>query len=221
MSAFAACTRTMNKYLLLLLLTARPAAAATVQEAFDLILSNGTEAKSGKSAEAAAVKAFTFTEDEINDFIAQLIRQEAGKNKQVMVKSGSVSLKAERIIVIDAVAKFSAEAVKPLGGEEDSSIIRTVKRYLTLENSIHLECLVSSAKGNIFIRVLKAKVKGIQLPEAFVQKIVKVLGASQRPPVDFSRLFPLPNGIQKIEILPRKLGLQVEAPPAPVRTKNN
>lgn len=220
MSPFAVVSETMIKYLLLIFLTARPAAAATAQEAFDLILANGPESKSGKSTEAAAVKAFTFTEDEVNDFIAQLIRQEAGKNKKVTVKSGSVSLKAEHIIMIDAVASFSAEAVKPLGGEEDSSIIRTVKRYLTLENAIHLECLVSSAKGNIFIRVLKAKVKGIQLPESFVQKIVKVLGASQRPPVDFSRLFPMPNGIQKIEILPQKLGLQVEAPPAPARAKN-
>ncbi|OGS13986.1 MAG: hypothetical protein A2234_05415 [Elusimicrobia bacterium RIFOXYA2_FULL_58_8] len=202
----------MLRWILLTLLTPQAAAAAPVQEAFDLISCHAARRGGGNTA-SGDIRSFTFTEDEVNDFVKQWLRQEAGKNKNagITVKTASVRFKAEHMLEIHAVARFSAAAVGALGDGSASSLVKRLKRYLTLENSISLDCLVSSAKGNIFIKVLKATVKGIRVPDSVVQTVIQFLGTSQHPPIDFSRLFPLPGGIEKIEIFPQRMGLQVNA----------
>jgi len=126
------------------------------------------------------------------------------------VKSGFVRLKEGHVLELGGVASFGPGFIKTLSSESDSAVVKNLRQYLTMENSVEIECRVSSAKGMVFLKVLKLKVKGVPLPDALVQRTLKFIGGKQRPPLDFNKPFNLPNGIQKIDVLPQKLNLDIK-----------
>ncbi|MFA6433285.1 MAG: hypothetical protein WCW52_01180 [Elusimicrobiales bacterium] len=161
---------------------------------------------------AGAVRSFSFTESELNSYITWWIQAQAAgkKNKSMTVKSASICLKDAQTLALTGVASFSAAFLKPLRSDSDSFVMRKLGEYLTMDNSVELECRVSADKGVAVVNTLKLKVKSIPLPDALVQRTLKMIGDKQRPPMDLTKPINLPNGIQKIEILPRKLVLGVK-----------
>jgi hypothetical protein len=183
-----------------------------IQDVIDLIKNNKPGKAGGKKAVAGTIRSFTFTESGLNAFVNQWIRQEAGrkKNKFMTVKSASVRLKDGHVLELSGVASFSAGFLKPLSSESDSFVAKSIRQYLTMDNSVEIECRVSSAKGMVFLKFLKLKVKRVPLPDALVQRTLKFIGGKQRPPRDLTKPFNLPDGIQKINILPQKLALDIK-----------
>ena len=74
-------------------------------------------------------------------------------------------------------------------------------------STIEAQLQSGSAKGKGYVKVLSLKINGITVPESLVSQILRYLGENQRPPMDFSRLFPLPYGIQKFEVQKDKLAV--------------
>lgn len=152
--------------------------------------------------EAKKKKVFVLSEEELNSYLVQWIQSQAGrKNSEIVVKSAMVRLEAGRRIKIEAVIQVGVASLKMLEG--DSFFGRTLKKYLAMDNTVVLEALVSSAKGKAFIKVTDARLKGIVLPDSFLQTVLQLVGQKQRPRRDFNKLFDLPNGIEKVEILPQ------------------
>ena len=134
-----------------------------------------------------------------------------GKNegKKIQIKSAVVRLKEGHVVEMAATARLDPGTLKALGSKADSLAVKGLKKYLTMDNSIRLEFLVSSAKGKGFVKVLSVRIKEVVLPDSLVREVLQVVGEQQRPPLNFNRMFVLPNGIQKVEILPGKLRLQI------------
>ena len=187
-------------------------AVSTVESAVDMIGSNRHGAAAGEKMKNGEIKSFTFTEGELNEFIRQSLQQTANKKhkKAATIKSAVIHLKEGHILEVNAVASVDAGVVKMLGSGEDSVISRTIKQYLTIDNSVTLECLVTAAKGTAFVKVQKVKIKGISIPDTLLHNALTLIGKKQRPPLDLNKPFRLPDGIQTINILPQKLVLAVQ-----------
>lgn len=190
---------------------AREAAPLRIEAVIQTIKSNKTS-PGIKPRPAGPEKVFVFTEQEVNDYLAHWIATEGqkGKNKEVSIKSGSVRFLPGRLVEADAVARLGVGSLKSLDEDPDSLLSRTLKSGLSLDNSAHARIFLTSAKGKIFLKVQEIRLKGVAFPDAWVQKILRLVGRKQRPPLDFNRLFPLPNGIQKIEILPQAIKIHVQ-----------
>lgn len=182
-----------------------------VGKAVQTILQNQPGRPGVRELRAGETRVFTLAEDDLNRYLAEGIRREADKKKrrEFEIKSVSLRLKEGRVVEATAMARLDAGALKLLGSEADSIVVQGLKNYLTMDNSMVLECLVSSAKGKIFVKVLRARIKEVVLPDSLVRKVLQIVGAHQRPPLDFNRMFALPNGIQRVEVLPGRLRLQV------------
>ena len=187
------------------------AAASGAEEAMELIANNRPENAAGGGS-GGKIRSFDFTEGEGNGFIRRLIQRDSGKASDgtITLRSAVVRLKDGRRAEAAAVVAFDAGALKLLGMERNSLLGRILRRCAGGDSSVELECLISSAKGSVFVRVLRLKLKGVQLPDAAVRTLLKLAGKKQNPPVDFDRPFPLQNGIEKIEVLPGRLRLEVK-----------
>lgn len=167
----------------------------------------------GQSPRAAGpVKVYSFTEQEVNDYLAHWIAGEGqkGKNKEVSIKSGSVRLLPGRLLEADALARLEVGSLKSLNEDPDSLMSRTLKSALSMDNTAHAQVLLTSAKGKIFVKVKEIRLKGVAFPDSWVQKILQAVGRKQHPPLDFNKLFDLPNGIQKVEVLPQAVKITVK-----------
>ncbi|HAH31909.1 MAG TPA: hypothetical protein DCL44_06305 [Elusimicrobia bacterium] len=204
------------KILIFFLLTSTSVKAAEpvsrIEEAVGLIWSNRPGSDNPKTGRGK-IRSFEFTEAEVNEFTKQLIRRKGGKasNSGISIKSVEVGFRDKRILQMEAVAVLSPAALNLLGLDQDAFLIKTLKKCLGMDNSLYVECLFSSARGTALIKVLKVKIKGIPLPDAALQRLTKLIGDRQRPPLDFGRPFPLPCDIEKIDVLPGRLGLLVRA----------
>jgi len=183
-----------------------------MSEVIELIRTNGPESADIQKPDRGKIKNFEFTEAEVNELLARWIKdQKSGAGADATsIKSAVVRLKNKRVVQLDAVAALSPKMIQKLGPEENSLIGKTLKKCVGFDNSIYLEGILSSAKGTAFIKVSKLKIKGVPFPDAAVQKVVKLIGESQDPPVDLSKPFPLPNGIEKIDVQPGTLGLRIK-----------
>ena len=158
-----------------------------------------------------ADKQFSVTEDEINAYIRTWIKDEAqhARHKELSVKSAEVRFKDGHVLEVDAVAQVGLSSLKALDSLGDSFLAQKLKQSLTMDNTIHLQCLVTAAKGKGFLTVQEIRIKIIPVPISLVQEILRIVGEKQHPPKDFNKPLDLPNGIQRIEILPQTLKLSV------------
>lgn len=165
----------------------------------------------GTSPRAAGTeKVFAFTEQEVNDYLAHWIANEGQKGKEVSIKSGSVRLQPGHILEADAVARLEAGSLKSLDEDPNSLLSRTLKGCLSVDSTVHAKIFATSAKGKIFLKAKEIRLNGGTFPDAWVQKILQIVGRKRRPPLDFNRLFDLPSGIWKIEILPQSIKIHVK-----------
>jgi len=199
----------MNAALIVLLFLSLPVSAEDGRVA--TILGNRAGGSGARGLRRGEEKSFVFKEEELNRYLADALRQEAEKRKgrEIEIKSASLRFKEGRVVEVSALARLDAGALKALGSEADSLVVQGLKKYLTMDNSMRLELQVSSAKGKVFVKVLQAWIKEVALPASLIQKVLQVVGEHQRPPLDFNRLFALPNGIQRVEILPGELRVKI------------
>lgn len=187
-----------------------PPAVSKIQAIIDLIKDNkpGIAKKYKKGSE----KEFTITEQELNEYLAFAITQSNNgkKPKSFKPKSAQIRLKEGRLAEIDAIASFDAGALKLLGSDSASGMMKTIKNYLTVDNSLKTELSVNSAKGKAFVKIQHVKIKGLPLPDSILQKVLKGIGDKQKPKIDFAKAIDLPNGIDKIDIQPGLLVLKLK-----------
>jgi len=194
--------------LALALAGARPASAAppitNVERAVAFLRANRPRGSAVPPRYAGARRECLLDERAINEYLAHWLETEANKkSKDVVFRSASVRLMPGRVVAADAVVQLGLGAAKVLEGRP------TLARMLSLDNAIHAEVFVTSAKGKIFCKIVGLRLKGLPVPDGLVQDVLRLVGQKQRPPIDFTRLFPLPNGIEKIEVLPQSLRVQV------------
>ncbi len=196
---------------------AAPTAQASPQQIaiskIDRMIETIRRNKPAKTRAGVHEETFALTEDEVNAYIDHWIRDQgrSGKVKEVTVKAGAVQLEPDHIIKAQALVQFGVGSLKFLGSESESALAQVLKRYLAVDNSASLACLVSSAKGKVYVKIVDAKIKGVTIPDSWIQSILEAVGKHQRPPLDMTRPFNLPNGITKIEVLPHLLKIHLEA----------
>lgn len=199
-----------------ILLAAGPALAAAapadpavrkVAEMVDFIKNN----KPGAARKGRKEKTFSFSEAEVNSYLKYWIQSELenGRRKEVIVKTAEVHFMPGRVVQADAVAQVGMSSLKQLDGAGDSYFLEKLKQYLAMDNSMRLQCVLGAAKGKGFFVVQDVRIKGLSVPNSLVQQILQLVGKKQRPPRDFTRPMDLPNGIQKIEVLPQAIKLTV------------
>ena len=156
-------------------------------------------------------KTFALTEDEFNAYIRWWIQAEArrGAHKEFSVKSAQVRFLPGRVVEADAVARISFASLGAMNALGDSELAQKVRRSLALDGPLHVRCRTGGAQGKAYLVVEELQIGGIRIPDALVREALKIIGAHQRPPRDFARPVPLPNGIRTFEILPQALTLSV------------
>lgn len=152
-------------------------------------------------------KSFEVSEVEINESLVHL----AATDRKRRLHSASVRLKEGRVFEVDVVASLGEKTLGKMDGEAEGLFGRALRKLLKAENRVQAEGFFTSAKGKGFFQVRWAKLNGYSLPDSWVQKIVELVGRHQKPPVDFNRLFELPNGIDKVEVLPGSVRLRLKA----------
>jgi hypothetical protein len=155
-------------------------------------------------------KNFSFTEQEVNDYLTHWIDTDAKKIKEISVKSGSVHLLPGHLLEVDVAAQLQPAALEGLKGAPDSLLNRTLRGCLSMNNTVHARVFLTSAKGKMFFRVQDVRLKEVPFPDSWVETILRLVSQNQHPPLDFNKLFDLPNGIEKIEIQPQQLQIHVE-----------
>lgn len=152
-------------------------------------------------------RTFEVSEAEINESLVHL----AATDRKRRLHSASVQLKEGRVFEVDVIASIGDKTLGKMDGEAEGLFGRGLRRLLKAENRIQAEGFFTSAKGKGFFQVRWAKLNGFVLPDSWVHKIVELVGRHQKPPVDFNRLFDLPNGIDKVEVLPDSVRLRLKA----------
>jgi len=188
-----------------------PAPANDVARMVDFIKANKGPAPAKPKKAKPAEKSFSFTEADVNAYIQRWIETEQtkAKRKEVVIKSGQVRFLDGHVIVADAVARVDVGSMKALDSLGDSMIAKTVKEALSMDNSLHLAFAAGAAKGKGYVVIKEVKLKGIPVPAALVREILAIVGKHQRPPLDFNKLLDLPNGIQKVDVEPGSVKLEV------------
>ena len=178
----------------------------------DFIKGNKGRQPTAKHPAKGKEKDFSVTEADANAYIRFWIEEQAkhGRLKDVVVKSAEVHFKEGHVIEADAVAQIGGASLKKLDSLGDSFVVQMLKNSLTVDNNVHLQCVAGAAKGKGFLVIQELRIKGLTLPVALIQKILEIVGKNQHPPQDFAKPMDLPNGIQKLEVLPGELKLQVE-----------
>lgn len=143
---------------------------------------------------AYAGRRITVSEPELNAYLAQLA-QEKGKGR---VKTAEVVFLGDKRISLKAMGRI--EWAQVFKSQKDSWAAKLLASLGGVESSMNATVETASAKGKGYLHVLSVKVNGIELPQALVGELLHHIGEKQRPQLDFSGLFVLPYGIQKIEI---------------------
>ncbi|MBI4369035.1 MAG: hypothetical protein HY547_02280 [Elusimicrobia bacterium] len=140
-------------------------------------------------------QSLTFNEADVNEFVRDLVAQK-GMGK---IQSARVTFVADKTAILNVVARVEwSEIFKRSGAESPTA--KLLSKLGAVTSAIDAKLESGSAKGKAYARILEVKINGISLPDALIQRLIQYLGEKQKPPMDFSRLFPLPYGIQKIEI---------------------
>ena len=202
-------------FLFLFMISARLNASqpvGSIGEAVDFIANNLPGNTGTLAADRGEIRSFEFSEADVNKLAGEWLKRNGGRpgNGGMTVRSVAVRLLPKHVVQADAVAAFNSEILTMLGPEQDSLLGRLLKKCIGVQNSLHVEFLISSAKGTAFVKILKVSIKGITLPEPVVERAVIRIGERQSPPMDLNRPVPLPNGIDKIDILPGRLWVRVK-----------
>lgn len=152
---------------------------------------------------------YELSESEINSAVSYYVAKD--KEASRWVRSASVKLKDGKLFDVDVNAGFGPELLEKVDAQAKGFVVTTLSKLLRSENSVHVECFFTSAKGKGFFQVRKAKLNGLPLPESIVQKVLDLAGPRIKPPVDFHTLFKLQNGVEKVEILPGRVRFKVRA----------
>ena len=189
----------------------RGGSTGKVERMMDFIMRNKDDHRRKNPASKHAEKEFSLTEAEVNDYLQNWIRNELtrGRHKEFTVKSATVRLEAGHVIEADAIAQVGVGSLKLLDSAGESLMTQMLKQSLTIDNSLHVKCVVVAVKGKGFLDVQEVRIKNIGVPVSFVREILKIVGEKQRPVRDFTKPWDLPNGIEKIEVLPQALKLRI------------
>lgn len=172
--------------------------ASSPKNILDLVEKMKTVDKAAKKS-AMPGKKVALSEGELNSYLRELAA-EKGKGK---VKSVKVELLGDKQINIAVTGSISWQEV--FKAKDDSCATKILKRVGNLESSVSAKIQTASAKGKAYVKILSININGIKLPGTLVAHLLKYVGEKQRPPLDFSKLFPLPYGIQKAEITKGKV----------------
>lgn len=165
----------------------------------------------GRSSE----RRFELTEAEINAYIKFWIQTHGGK-EGIEVRSAALHFLPGNVVAAEAVAGIGAGPVAQLGSESSAPFVRTLLRLLDADNSVRLECQAEAKDGKLSLAVRSLKIKSFALPVSLVRRILEVVGRKQRPPVDLTRPFDLPNGIENAQILDHAVRIDVRLVPKPL-----
>lgn len=171
-------------------------ATATDNQSLNKIRAAVEKLKQAKNTGSSPLKGKTLTlqEEEMNSYLAVLVAQK-GKGQ---IQTAKITLLGDKLVAIEAVARVEWKEIFKSNG--DSVASKLLSKAGGLGSKVEAVVQTGSAKGKGYVRVQSLKINGITVPDTLVTQLLQYLGEKQRPRMDFSRLFPLPNGIQKIEV---------------------
>ncbi|MBI4667904.1 MAG: hypothetical protein HY747_01765 [Elusimicrobia bacterium] len=139
-------------------------------------------------------RVITVNEAVVNAYVSDLAAKK-GKGK---ITSARAEFIADKTVALTIEGRVEWSQV--FKSDNDSFTGKLIAKAGGINSTVHAELETASAKGKAYVRVRSIRVNGIGLPESLISQLLRYVGEKQRPPMDFARLFPLPYGIQKIEI---------------------
>lgn len=184
-------------FLLALGALAAPAGSDKMEGVVELVERNRPGHDGSLRARGLAAQDLTLTEAEVNAYLADRLPRKVKE-----VRRASAHFKEGHVVEGEASLSLAAGGLDRLPGDTPTFVKMTLEKLLKSDNTVEVEALFTSAKGKGFVQIRRVKLNGIRVPESFVRELMEFAGAKARPPVDFNRLFELPNGLEKVEILP-------------------
>ncbi len=155
---------------------------------------------------------FSLTEEDVNSYIRFWIDANGGR-EGFDPRSATVHFKPGHVVSAEAVARIGVDPRRFASNAATLMWLRRITGLLAMDNSVELEAEATSELGQMSVTIRSAKVGGIPLPAALVRSVLDTVGTKQRPPLDLSKPFALPNGIERVEVLPGAVALDVRLRP--------
>jgi hypothetical protein len=153
---------------------------------------NKQKAKDGKKdGKSDTVKQFTVSARELNSYIAQEMKAHPPKGMKSLV----VDLKEPNHVSATALLDFSQIKMP-----DNSFAAAAAKKLLSGDRYVKVEGTLDSQQNMGAFSIDRAEVAGMPLPTSLVTMLVKRIGEKQHPPVDITKPFNLPYGIERLEI---------------------
>ena len=138
----------------------------------------------------------TLSEAEVNAYLALRLPSKAKE-----IKRASANFKDGHVVEAEASVSLGGGALDRLPADTPTFVRKTLERLLKSDSTVQVDALFTSARGKGFVQIRRVEINGIKVPDSFVREAMEFAGAKARPPVDFNRLFPLPDGLDKVEVL--------------------
>jgi hypothetical protein len=158
------------------------------------------EKEKARTGRRAPTKEFMVSEPALNAYIASEMKAHPLKG----VKSLVIQLRAPNQISGTALVDFNQIKIS----SNEGLLTLAAKTLLSGERHLTVEGTLTSHQYVGTFQITRAELDGMPLPPSLVTMIVKHIGEKQHPPVDITKPFTLPYGIESVEISNRSLKIK-------------
>ena len=139
---------------------------------------------------SATAKSYVLTEEELNAYLAYRLQEESNPAvHRVSIRLGDG--------VFTTFATFNPDEMRPSEGDWTGQVFQGLFRG---EQDLEILGRLSTRAGQGAYEVQEARLNGVPIPPTLVMSILSPAGKQLDPPFDPTQPFPLPYGIQRIEV---------------------
>lgn len=136
-------------------------------------------------------RTYSMSEGEINSYIVYKMKQQPVKGMKSLV----LNLQDANHLTATALVDFDQVKLR-----NEGMMGSLFKKIMTGDHYLKMDGTLASGQHKGQFVVTRAELGGVVIPNSLVLAIIRHVGEKQHPPVDLTKPFELPYGIERVEI---------------------